>query len=167
VRRAAGCAIRPSPRIERASGPRYVRSATGGAAAITEANTDVKAPKTELPSDDAQNKLISIWQQTMEPWRDMQRDMPLQYVYSFILVCLYEGRGVQELADLAGVPQETMSRHLDDIGDRNRRFEPGFGLVEKHLSRNNMSKKSVLLTAKGKNLSRKLAETLERIRELQ
>jgi hypothetical protein len=28
------------------------------------------------------------WQLTMDPWRDIQRDMPLQYLYTFALVCI-------------------------------------------------------------------------------
>lgn len=68
---------------------------------------------------------------------------------TFLLVAMYEGKSVQEYADMANVSQTTMSRHLGDIGTaghgrrdgegmtkriartwaRNRHMEPGLELV--------------------------------------
>src|SRR5262245_35557529 len=66
----------------------------------------------------------------LEPFRELRRDMPLQYVYTFLLVARNPGKTVMEYAKMAGVSQSVMSRHLLDIGPRNRNMEQGFGLVE-------------------------------------
>jgi DNA-binding MarR family transcriptional regulator len=84
--------------------------------------------------------------------------MPLQYVSTFLLVATYEGRGVLEYADLAGVGQTVMSRHLLDLGSRNRHKEPGFGLVEARPSQKDLRVNEVRLTPKGRALARRLAE---------
>jgi DNA-binding MarR family transcriptional regulator len=48
--------------------------------------------------------------------------MPIQMAASFLLVAKNEGKSLRELCDLSGVAQSTMSRHLLDLGERNRRF---------------------------------------------
>jgi DNA-binding MarR family transcriptional regulator len=55
--------------------------------------------------------------------------MPIQMAASFLLVAKNEGKSLRELCDLSGVAQSTMSRHLLDLGERNRRFGEGLGLV--------------------------------------
>jgi hypothetical protein len=90
---------------------------------------EARGSSTALLSEDEQNSLLNIWKATMDPWRDMRSTMPLQYLYTFALVATHEGLGVQEYADLAGVAQTVMSRHLLDLGSRNRHMEEGFKLV--------------------------------------
>jgi hypothetical protein len=62
----------------------------------------------------------------LETFRELRRDMPLQYVYSFLLVAEEEGLGVNEYAKKAGVSSSVMSRHLLDIGEEDRNHNPGF-----------------------------------------
>jgi DNA-binding MarR family transcriptional regulator len=87
--------------------------------------------------------------------------MPLQYIHTFLIVCLYPGKSVDELAELAGVAQSVMSRHLRDIGPVNRHLEPGFGLTEMTFHPKDMRRHIYVLTPKGKALFRELAECLE------
>jgi DNA-binding MarR family transcriptional regulator len=112
--------------------------------------------------EEQQQRLLNIWKETMEPWRDIRATMPLQYLYTFALVATKEGLGVQEYADLAGVAQTVMSRHLLDLGSRNRHMEPGFKLVESRSSPHKLRKSEIYLTPKGRNLARRLAEIMAR-----
>ena len=55
-----------------------------------------------------------------QPFRSLRGTMPLQYVTAFMLVAEEEGLGVVDYAQRAGVSISVMSRHLLDIGDRDR-----------------------------------------------
>lgn len=78
--------------------------------------------------------------------------MPLQYVTSFLAVATDEGQSVTEYARKLGVNVTTMSRHLLDIGERNRNMEPGYGLVTYRADPLELRKHQYFLTPKGKQL---------------
>ena len=78
---------------------------------------------------DSDRKAVSSLLGALEPFRTIRGAMPLQYVTAFLLVAEEEGLGVSDYAKRAGVSMSVMSRHLLDIGQRNRNMEEGFGLV--------------------------------------
>jgi DNA-binding MarR family transcriptional regulator len=78
--------------------------------------------------------------------------IPLAMAEAFLLVALNEGKSLRELCAISGQPQSTMSRHLLDLGDRNRRMEPGLGLVEWRLHPRELRRKQYLLSPKGRKL---------------
>jgi DNA-binding MarR family transcriptional regulator len=82
--------------------------------------------------------------------------MPIQMAASFLLVAKNEGKSLRELRQLSGVAQSTMSRHLLDLGARNRRFGEGLGLVRSEIDPMELRRKQFYLTPKG----RRLLETL-------
>jgi hypothetical protein len=51
----------------------------------------------------------------LEPFRDIRSTMPLQYVYTFLLVATDEGKGGTEYAQKVGVSPTVMTRHLLDL----------------------------------------------------
>jgi DNA-binding MarR family transcriptional regulator len=83
------------------------------------------------------------------------KSVPLNYLCAFCLVAIEQGLSVEEYAERARVPVGTMSRHLLDIGDRNRK-RPGLGLVTSRPNPTNRRKSEYLLTAKGVALARQL-----------
>jgi DNA-binding MarR family transcriptional regulator len=99
--------------------------------------------------------------QALEPFRSLRSTMPLQYVIAYLLVALEEGEGTTEYARRAGVSQSVMSRHLLDIGDRNRHMEEGFGLVTQRQDPLNLSKHQNMLTNKGKAIAHQIVRALE------
>lgn len=54
---------------------------------------------------------------------------PVTLLAAFLHVCLEEGLSVSEYAARAKMSVSTMNRHLLDLGDRNRKMEPGFGHI--------------------------------------
>jgi DNA-binding MarR family transcriptional regulator len=78
--------------------------------------------------------------------------MPIQMAASFLLVAKNEGKSLRELCDLSGVAQSTMSRHLLDLGERNRRFGEGLGLVRGDHDPMELRRKQYTLTPKGRKL---------------
>jgi hypothetical protein len=101
---------------------------------------------------------IRAQRRTVEPWREIRQTMPLQYVYSFLLVAERPGLPVLEYARIAGVAQTVMSRHILDLGPRNRKMQPGFGLLETRQDQQDLRVHTVHLTRKGEQLKRRLAE---------
>jgi DNA-binding MarR family transcriptional regulator len=85
----------------------------------------------------------------LEPFKAIRATMPLQYVHAFLLVAMEQGLGVSDYAKRAGVSMSVMSRHLLDIGDRNRHMEEGFGLITSRPNPMELRKHEVFLTAKG------------------
>lgn len=98
----------------------------------------------------------------LEPFRNLRPTMPLQYVVAYLLACLHEGEGVTELAERAGVGQSVMSRHLLDIGDRDRHMEEGFGLITQRADPMNLRKHQVILSPKGKGFANQIIRALTR-----
>lgn len=97
----------------------------------------------------------------LKPFRDIRSTMPLQYVITFLLVAMEEGKGVTEYAEIAAVPATVMTRHLLDIGDRNRSREDGFGLVTQERGRNDLRRRHTRVTTRGKALMNEIKQALK------
>ncbi|MGM5019187.1 hypothetical protein [Tardiphaga sp. 367_B4_N1_1] len=87
--------------------------------------------------------------------------MPLQYVMTFCLVGMEEGAGVTEYAKTAEVSPTVMTRHLLDIGDRNRAREEGFGLVTQERDPTDLRRHHARVTPKGAAMTRRIKEALK------
>lgn len=96
----------------------------------------------------------------LEPFFGARQTLPMQLVKSFLLAALHEGEGVTELAQRAGLSQSVMSRHLLDIGDRNRHMEAGFGWTTQRPDPMELRKHQVLLTPKGVGLAHQVCRAL-------
>jgi DNA-binding MarR family transcriptional regulator len=102
------------------------------------------------PTNDDEKKEIKRLIGVIDIFRTLRQTMPLQYVMTLLMVAYDEGRSVIEYAHKAGVPPSVMSRHLLDIGARNRHFEEGFGLVDFRPDPMNLRKHNYYLTDKGR-----------------
>src|SRR3546814_17818920 len=74
--------------------------------------------------------------------------IPTQLVQTFVDVALNEGTSLGELAELVGSNASTVSRHLLDLGERNRRMEPGDGLVDRSVDARELRQTSYFLKRK-------------------
>lgn len=97
----------------------------------------------------------------LDAFREIRPTMPLQYVVTFLVVALEQGLSVGEYAERAGVSLSVMSRHLLDIGERNRHREKGFGLIDYRSHPEELRKHQVFLTPKGKTLLHRITRHLE------
>lgn len=100
--------------------------------------------------------------QCLQAFTKIRGTMPMQYAVSFMLVALDEGRGVGEYAERAGVSQSVMSRHLLDIGERNRYMQDGFGLVTYRANPMELRKHEYFLTPKGRALFHEIIRNMEK-----
>jgi DNA-binding MarR family transcriptional regulator len=79
-------------------------------------------------------------------------NMTTRAVQVFLLVAEKEGLSVTEYAKRADIPITTVSRILIDMGERDRHYEEGAGLVESRDNPMNRREKQYYLTPKGRAL---------------
>lgn len=99
---------------------------------------------------------------SLRTFRMLKDTMPLQYVMSFLAVAMDEGKGVKDYAAMLDVNTTTMSRHLLDIGPRNRLMQEGYGLIQYRADPLELRKHQYYLTPKGKQLLNHVLKELER-----
>lgn len=96
----------------------------------------------------------------IEPFRLANPTMSIQQMVTFILVALEEGKQVTDYARKAGLAQGVMTRNLLDLGEYNRRREPGLQLVEQKPDLNDRRAHLTSLTHKGRQLVGMIHRTL-------
>jgi DNA-binding MarR family transcriptional regulator len=86
--------------------------------------------------------------------------MPIQVATTFLIVAMNEGSSLVDIQKYSGFRQSTISRHLMDLGARNRKREPGFGLIEVRPDSVDLRRNEYYLTPKGKSLINQLVDIL-------
>lgn len=107
-------------------------------------------------------KALKGLERALMAFRLLNDTMPLQYVITFLAVAMDEGKGVKDYADKLGVNSTTMSRHLLDIGPRNRQMQEGYGLVQYRPNPMELRKHEYYITPKGRQLLNHIMGALER-----
>lgn len=108
------------------------------------------------------DRAIARIQAALSAFQSVNQTMPIQIAATFLLVASREGRSLREYCDLSGVVESTMSRHLLDLGARNRRKEPGYGLIEVRTDNDDLRKNVYKLTSKGINLLNTVISIMEK-----
>ena len=88
----------------------------------------------------------------LDPFFTIRGTMPARCIQAFLLVAEKEGLSVGEYAKRAGISGTTMSRNLLDMGERDRNYEEGAGLIEGRENILNRREKLYSLTPKGRAL---------------
>lgn len=90
---------------------------------------------------------------------DVGRDPPYQMVRLFLLTALIEGTDNADMAELkrrTGLSQSVVSRHILDMGERNRYKDEGHMLVDMRPKPTDRRYHEVSLTARGRALVHKM-----------
>lgn len=82
-------------------------------------------------------------------FQELDKNIPLSIANAFLLVALNEGKSLKEYANMAGMSQSTMSRHLLDLGEKKRQGGEGYGLVIRRNDPFELRKNMYRLTDKG------------------
>lgn len=83
--------------------------------------------------------------------------VPAQVVQAFLAVATNEGKTLTELAEVLGTNMSTASRQFLDLGERNRKMEPGYQLINREVDPMNLRINRYTLTPKGRLLVKELA----------
>ncbi len=80
---------------------------------------------------------------------------------TFLTVCMSEGLSLTQIAENSGQPVSTASRHMLDLGPRDRHREPGFMLVDQRDDPADSRRKLYTLSARGKALKSRILKAME------
>ncbi len=100
---------------------------------------------------------------SLEVFDDLKErgDMTVSLARTFLAVAEEEGLTGRDLEQRLGLSQGSVSRHLLDLGARNRRFEPGLGLVEFRHAERDFRVKCWHLTPEGRKVRDRLRKVME------
>jgi DNA-binding MarR family transcriptional regulator len=87
--------------------------------------------------------------------------MPASYIISFLTVAEKEGEPVSEYARETGVYKAVMTRHLLDLGQRDRRGAEGMGIIEQRRDSKDLRINRSFVNEKGANLLSKVRRAWE------
>jgi len=96
----------------------------------------------------------------MEEFRKLHPVFTAHQIQTLLLVALNEGLSLNELAELGGTKQSTISRQLIDLSEADREQDKGMGLIERTANPTNYRQNQYLLTPKGKALVIRLLNAL-------
>lgn len=89
--------------------------------------------------------------------RHVDPEMSLPELHVFLLIASEEdGLSLTDVAGKAGVPLATASRYIGHLGQIDRFYKPGLGLLDSREDPRERRKKIITLTDKGKELISKM-----------
>ena len=96
----------------------------------------------------------------LSAFKEIDETMPLQIAITFLEVAIHEGCSLTDIWKMTGWSHSTLSRHLLDLGERNRHKEEGLQLIESRRDPLELRKNIYTLTPKGRKLVQKLISLL-------
>lgn len=121
-------------------------------------------PMTKPPIDQGSQTALRVLMLALEPFRAHNPTMPLQLAFTFLMVARKEGEPVSEYAKMAGMAPGVMARNLLDLGDYNRRREPGLMLIEEKVDTLDRRVHRKFLTHKGRQLVGAITRAMEQMK---
>lgn len=92
----------------------------------------------------------------LSAFSEVQATMPIQVAQTFLMVANNEGCSLTDIYKQTGWALSTISRHLLDLGERDRYKNPGLHLIESRRDPMELRKNVYTLTPRGKKLAQKL-----------
>jgi DNA-binding MarR family transcriptional regulator len=101
----------------------------------------------------------------IEPFVALNPTIPASYIISFLAVAEKEGRPVGEYANDVGLYKAVMTRHLLDLGERDRHGGEGMGVIEQKRDGKDLRVNRSFISAKGAELLGKMRRVWESSRK--
>lgn len=96
----------------------------------------------------------------LDQFKGIALHMPVGQAMSFLAIALHEGKTLTEMARLSDMQLSTMSRQVIDLGDRNRRMEDGYKLIERRQNPMNLRENQYSLSPRGGQLIKALLKAM-------
>lgn len=111
-------------------------------------------------------KSLELVYEMLKVLSDVSPSMPLQQASCFVVTALNEGASLKDLIEIVGANQATMTRHMLDLGRRNRRHEEGYKLIDSRQDDYDMRKNQYVLTVKGRGLVERLIKGVRKYADI-
>jgi DNA-binding MarR family transcriptional regulator len=102
------------------------------------------------------NKMLSL----IKAFRDVDPEFPIQQAETLLWIALRPGVSVQELCNLTGMAQSSVSRNVAALGHIHRKGEPGYDMIDAQKDPQNPRRLIMFLTQKGRAF---VAQTMAKI----
>ena len=122
--------------------------------------TSIPAGYKSLLSDETRQAAKAL-RLALEPFVALNPTIPASYIISFLTVAEKEGRPVSEYANEVGVYKAVMTRHLLDMGERDRHGGEGMNIVEQRRDRKDLRINRTFISEKGATLLSKVRRSWE------
>jgi hypothetical protein len=113
-----------------------------------------------LLSDEARQAAKAL-RLALEPFVQLNPNIPASYIISFLTVAEKEGRPVSEYANEVGMLKAVMTRHLLDLGERDRHGGEGMNVIEQRRDRVDLRINRSFINEKGATLLSKVRRAWE------
>ena len=113
-----------------------------------------------LLSDEARQAAKAL-RLAIEPFVQLNPTIPASYIISFLTVAEKEGRPVSEYANEVGMLKAVMTRHLLDLGERDRHGNEGMNVIEQRRDRQDLRINRSFINEKGAALLSKVRRAWE------
>lgn len=97
----------------------------------------------------------------LEPFVELNPNIPASYIITFLSVAEKEGQPVSKYANEAGMIKAVMTRHLLDLGERDRHGGPGMNVIEQKRDRVDLRINRSFINEKGAALLSKVRRAWE------
>lgn len=87
-------------------------------------------------------------------------NVPTQVIQAVLAVAQDEGQTLSTYASRLGTNISTASRHFLDLGERNRKMEKGYQLIDRQVDPSNLRINRYYLTTKGRLLVQSLIDSM-------
>jgi DNA-binding MarR family transcriptional regulator len=114
-----------------------------------------------LLNDEARQAARAL-RMALEPFIALNPTIPASYIVSFLAVAEKEGRPVSEYANDIGLFKAVMTRHLLDLGERDRHGGEGMGVIEQRRDKQDLRINRTFINEKGATLLSKVRRALGR-----
>lgn len=135
----------------------YLRSSHVGGIVSSSSPTGYKS----LLSEDTRQAAKAL-RLALEPFIALNPTIPASYIVSFLAVAEKEGRAVSEYATEVGMFKAVMTRHLLDLGHRDRRGEEGMNIIEQRRDSKDLRINRSFINEKGATLLSKVRRAWEK-----
>jgi DNA-binding MarR family transcriptional regulator len=116
-------------------------------------------PKQSFTDEDKEDARMLL--AALRNFKGLRHTMPLQYVMTYLQLVADESKSITDYAAKEGVSQSVMSRHILDLGPRNRYADgEGFQLVQTGINPMDPRNREVSLTQKGKGLYNAIRQSI-------
>ncbi|MEN6541102.1 MarR family winged helix-turn-helix transcriptional regulator [Parvibaculum sp.] len=115
----------------------------------------------EYPNDDDMKSIRTAFK-LLTAFREISPTMPISLATTFLTVAMNEHSSLTDLNRHLDLKTSTLSRHLLDLGVRNRKMTEGLGLIDCRQDPMELRKNQYTLTPKGRTLLRKVLKLIEK-----
>jgi DNA-binding MarR family transcriptional regulator len=104
-------------------------------------------------------KKLKKLQSILQELTAIDPEFPIQWAIVLIEIAFEEGISLKDVAERTGISMSVMSRTIGALSNSRRMGKP-YGLVNVRASKEDLRRKELFLTAKGKKLAEKLDKML-------